>query len=170
MKKLAILSMMFFLVLTVVQGQPKTRTLKKLPGADVSELAKSNFVVDFGNIPNVKWKRDDAYDMAVFTRNGKEMSAFYDFNGKLVGTTRQVSYTDIPAKAREDISKKYKDYIVEAVTFFEDNQANETDMILYGMQFDDADNYFVELAKKGAKRIVLEVSPAGDVSYFTELK
>ncbi len=170
MKKVAILSLMFVFVLTALQGQTKPRTLKKLTGENVSEIAKSSFVVDFGNIPNVKWKRVDTYDIAVFTKNGKELTAFYDIDGKLVGTTKQVSYTDIPAKAREEITKKYKDYIPEAVTYFEDNQSNETDMILYGMQFNDADNYFVELAKKGAKRIVLEVSPAGDVTYFTEIK
>ena len=35
---------------------------------------------------------------------------------------------------------------VDTVIFFEDNNVNDTDMLLYGNQFSDADNYFVELS------------------------
>jgi len=41
-------------------------------------------------------------------------------------------------------------------------------MVLWGIQFDDADNYFVELSK-GTKKIIVEVSPEGTVGYFKEL-
>lgn len=39
-------------------------------------------------------------------------------------------------------------------------------MILYGQQFADEDNYFVELVK-GSKKIVLRSNMAGDVSFFS---
>ena len=41
-------------------------------------------------------------------------------------------------------------------------------MILWGIQFDDADNYFAELSK-GTKKLVVKVSPEGSVSFFKNL-
>jgi len=41
-------------------------------------------------------------------------------------------------------------------------------MILYGIQFEDADNYFVELSK-GTKKIVLQVNTDGVVFFFKQL-
>ena len=41
-------------------------------------------------------------------------------------------------------------------------------MVLYGNAFEDADNYFVELANND-KTIVLQVSMDGLVSYFKDL-
>ncbi len=62
----------------------------------------------------------------------------------------------------------YKDYTIGPVVFYDDNEANSTDMILYGEQFEDADNYFVELSK-GTKKIVVQVSPEGVVYFFKQL-
>lgn len=62
--------------------------------------------------------------------------------------------------------KKYKGYTADAVIYFDDNEYNDTDMILYGQQFADEDNYFVELVK-GSKKIVLRSNMAGDVSFFS---
>ncbi len=42
-------------------------------------------------------------------------------------------------------------------------------MILYNQQFEDKDSYFVELSQKN-KKILVQVSMDGDVSYFTRLR
>ena len=42
-------------------------------------------------------------------------------------------------------------------------------MNLFDLQFDDADNYFVELEKDN-KKIVVQVNMSGDVSYFKRLE
>jgi hypothetical protein len=42
-------------------------------------------------------------------------------------------------------------------------------MILYGIQFDDVDSYFVEL-QKGTKKLVVQVLMDGQVMFFTDLK
>ena len=41
-------------------------------------------------------------------------------------------------------------------------------MVMYGIQFDDSDNYFVELTK-GTGKIVLRVNPGGTVFFFKKL-
>jgi len=185
MKKLAILSMTVLLSFGVnhIQAQvngpeqanvskkelkSERKALRKLEGSYVSQFAKNNFYTDFGNIPNVQWRRDLNFDVASFSENGQKMEAFYDSDANLVGTTTIKTFADLPANAQSEIKSKYKDYSIGQVLFFDDNEWNETDMILYGSQFNDADNYFVELSK-GNDKIVVRVDVPGYVYYFTKL-
>ena len=140
---------------------------KKLDGDDVSYQSKEHFMLDFGNVPDVKWERDGIFDRATFTKDGKEMRAYYDFEAGLVGTTHHVTFADIPEKGQSKIEKDYKDYDVQAVIFYNDNEVNDSDMILYGTQFAHEDNYFVEMAKDN-KMIILRVNPSGEVFYFMD--
>lgn len=151
------------------ERKEEKKELRKLKGSEASFQAKQAFISDFGNIPVSKWERSDNFDEATFTKDGKLMRAFYDADAKLVGTTSHKLFTDIPANAQKYINAKYPGYTKGTVVFFDDNEFNETDMMMYGNQFDDADNYFVEL-QKGNTKIVLRVNMVGDVSYFTELK
>ena len=185
MKKVAVLTLAFFFSVVLAYGQAsktdKTQTkevkkeqktpmtpLKKLQGIEVSQVSKDNFMVDFGNIPDVEWVRSAYFDEARFTKNGKKVKAFYGFDGKLVGTSSDASFTDLPANAQREIKSMYKDYTVGNIIYFDDNETNQGDMFLYGQQFEDADNYFVEMAK-GSKKIVLQVTPGGDIFFFTEI-
>jgi hypothetical protein len=183
MKKLVVLSMAILFVFSVLQGQQtqvfeksqsnvskkaQKVTLKKLKGTEVSDQAKDSFFADFGTVPGVQWRRVDTFDEAVFTADGKEKKAFYDSFGKLVGTTTVASYSDLPASGRKEIEKQYKDYTVGRVIFYDDNEHNETDMILYGAQFADEDNYFVEMIRPTDK-IILQVNMQGEVFWFTKL-
>jgi len=142
--------------------------LRKLEGSEVSQMTKSAFFADFGDVPNVKWKRADYLDEAVFTKDGKEMKAYYDFYSKLVGTTMLKTFADLPVKSQKEIKAKYKDYTIGNVVFFDDNEANSTDMILFGTQFSDADNYFVQLSKD-KKNIVVQVNAEGELFFFKQL-
>jgi len=190
MKKLVVLSISVFFVLvffqlpaqvvnkdvikTEIKGAKKEikterKELRKLEGGSaVSNQTKSAFFADFGNVPDVKWKRAVYLDEAVFTKDGKELKAYYDFYSKLVGTTSIKTFADIPLNAQKEIKSKYKDYAIGVVVFFDDNEANETDMLLWNTQFSDADNYFVELSKD-KKNIVLQVNAEGEVFFFKEL-
>jgi len=181
MKKFVIITTTFFLALTILQAKsekydkaknPKSKTermaLKKLEGTNVSEIAKTNFTVDFSKASDVHWKRNGTFDEASFMLGSKQMTAFYDIDGKLVGTTRAAALKELPLKAREEISSRYKNYTVGPIIFFKDDENNDTDMILYGVQFDDADTWLVELTR-GADRIVVQALKDGEVSYFSKL-
>lgn len=182
MKKLVVLSMTFLFVFSVLQGQTQVFeksqtntgkkaqkvTLKRLKGETVSDLAKDSFYADFGNVSGVQWRRVETFDEATFMVDSKEKKAFYDSFGKLVGTTTAASFSDLPARGKQEIEKRYKDYSVGQVVFYDDNEHNDTDMIMYGGQFADEDNYFVELVKP-ADRIILQVNTEGEVFYFTKL-
>lgn len=150
------------------EEKEKRKELRKLEGKEASDQSKQAFYRDFGNIPVIKWERSLNYDKAVFMNDGREMTAYYDAEAQLVGTTQTKMFTDIPASAQKYIAKKYAGYTPVAVTYFDDNEHNDTDMILYGSQFEDADNYFVEM-KKGAEKIVLQVNTSGEVFFFGEI-
>jgi hypothetical protein len=145
------------------------KEIKKLKGAEVSTFAKNKFVEDFGDLPGVTWRRDMNFDVATFTKDGMKESAYYDADAKLVGTTIKKTFADLPAAAQQHINKKYADYTKGDVLFFDDNEYNETDMILFGEQFNGEDNYLIELIKDG-KKIVLQSNTAGEVSFFTKIK
>jgi hypothetical protein len=185
MKRLVILSMAVLFSLSIVKGQVQKTgneqnketkkelkaervALRKLSGNTVSIVAKNNFSTDFGVVTNAQWNRVDTFDQVTFTKDGKQETAFYDSEGKLVGVTIPKAISDIPFKAQQEIKTKYKDYTVVKVLLNDDNESNDTDMLLYGIQFDDADNYFVELTK-GAQKIVLRVDMAGNVYFFKQL-
>ncbi|RFS20716.1 hypothetical protein DVR12_19350 [Chitinophaga silvatica] len=146
------------------------RYLRELNGTDVSEQSKLQFISDFGDKPDVVWSHDVYFDKATFTNSkGTRTSAFYDYDGQLVGTSTPVSFNDLPANAKDYIMRHYSNYEDAPVIFYDDNELNEDDMIMYGVQFESSDNYFIEVTDKKNKRVVLQVSPEGEVTYFTDV-
>jgi hypothetical protein len=57
---------------------------------------------------------------------------------------------------------------VGPIIYFLDNPVNDTDMVLWATVFDDSDMYFAEL-DKGTQKMIVRITPSGDVSYFKEL-
>jgi hypothetical protein len=153
----------------VIRSEKKAdkKELRKLEGSEVSYQSKQAFYKDFGNIPVLSWKRSMYFDEATFMQDGQKMTAFYDYDSELVGTTTSKKFSDLPMSAQNYINKKYKDYTKGAIILFDDNEYNDTDMMLYGSQFDDEDNYFVSL-KKNNKQIILKVDMSGYVNTFQQ--
>ena len=136
---------------------------------EVSDLTKNNFASDFPDAKNVDYVRTNEFDEVFFKEGNKNLNAYYDADNKLVGTTQEISFTDLPANAQKEILKKYAGYSIASVIKFDDNESNETDMIMYGTTLDDTDNYFVEL-KNDSKSTVVKVDPSGEVFFFKDIK
>jgi hypothetical protein len=187
MKKVVFLLSTFLVAASLAMGQPQKTAeiktgesgkerkaekvaLRKLEGNDVSSLSKNSFIQDFANVTDIHWKRSENFDEASFTnKDGKRLTAFYGIDGKLVGTTQDVKFSDVPPVGQKEILKKYKDYKIGNVVYFVDNSTNESDMVLWSAQFDDQDNYFVELTK-GQNTIIVKVDTMGTLSFFKTLK
>ena len=135
----------------------------------VSYQTEEHFSIDFPKATNVIFERTKNFDEAEFTLDGKNLRAYYDIRAELIGTTSDETFAALPESAQKEINKEYKDYEVKKVIMFHDNQDNDTDMVLYGSSFEDTDNYFVQIEKDG-KNIVLQVTPLGLVSYYTQLR
>ena len=103
------------------------------------------------------------------------MVAYYDGdydnlgNSTLIGILTDKKFSDLPAKAQEAINTKYKAYTKSKILFFEDNVSNDSEMVMFGHQLKDANNYFMEMSKDG-KNIVLSISKNGDVDYYSNMK
>jgi len=134
-----------------------------------STQARANFYADFGYIPITNWEVTDQFDKISFMKNDVLYTAYYDSNSELVGTISNATVAALPAHALQDINKKYNGYTVGDVIFYDDNESNQTDMMYYGQQFNDEDKYFVEL-QNDKEKIVVQVNPVGDVSFFRTLK
>jgi uncharacterized protein YraI len=145
------------------------KKLKELNRSEVSYETKKQFIQDFGNIPDVKWETSTYYSEATFMKSGKLVTAYYDNDEGLVGTTSSCLFSDLPINAKEFINKKYSNYKIGDITFFDDNDLNETQMFIYNTPIDDEDSYFVEL-KNDNKKLVLQVDTNGKVYYFTRLQ
>jgi hypothetical protein len=141
----------------------------------VSESAANQFSADFPNASNISFEKTKDFNKVKFNQNGSQITAYYDYNNQLIGSTVKVSFHDLPAGAQIKILDKYRDYTVTDVLKFNVNSNNEsyydndTYMTLYGNSFDKSSNYFVEL-KGENNAIVLEVDLSGEVSYFTTIE
>ena len=151
------------------EKKEERKELRAFKGTEASYQAQQQFMQDFGNIIVPRWERTPDYDKATFTKDGQTMSAYYDIDANLIGTTMDKTFADIPANAQKYIDSKYRGYSKAAVVFFDDNEFNDADMILYNQPFEDADNYFVDL-QKANKEIIVKVNMNGDVSFFKQLK
>lgn len=149
-------------------AREERKELRKLEAGEVSYFSKQQFASDFDNTSNVSWKRTAYFDEATFQQDGHTMTAFYDIQSKLVGTTEIKSVKDLPEAGQQAIAKQYKGYTVQKVILFDDNESNDTDMLLYGVQFNDADNYFVELTK-GTQDLIVQVDLTGNLYYFANM-
>lgn len=142
---------------------------RAIRNSEASYQTKQQFASDFPGATNIAYSRNSNMDEVWFTQNGVKYKAFYDADAKLVGTTTPKKVSDLPAVAMKEIEKKYNGYNIDKVILFDDNESNDSDMMLYGQQFADADNYFVELSKD-SKKIVLQVNMVGEVFYFANVK
>jgi hypothetical protein len=151
------------------EKQEVRKELRKLEGQEVSVEAKQHFDTDFIATTDARWERTAHFDEVAYTKDGQMSKAYYDTDTKLVGTTSNRTFEELPAKAQKTINRKYRSYKSGDVILFHDNEFNRSNMVLYNQQFIDNNNYFVEM-KSENKRIVLRVNMEGDVFYFTQTK
>jgi hypothetical protein len=145
-----------------------TKEKRELRKKEVSYQSKQQFERDFPDANHASWRVSPNFEEAAFMNNGTPTTAYYDNDSQLVGTTVIKSFSDLPAKAQEHIRSHYQGYKPGDVILFDDNEVNETDMVLYSTAFEDEDNYFVPL-KNAKETIILKVNMAGEVSFFKKV-
>jgi hypothetical protein len=136
---------------------------------EAGPIIKSQFAADFPNAKNVHFARINDLNKISFTQDKEKMNAYYDDGDQLVGTIQKESFADLPDNAQKEIQNKYPGYTIANVVKFNDNESDDTEILLYGISMDDADNYFVEL-KNDSKAILIKVDLSGGVSYLTTIK
>ncbi len=85
-------------------------------GETVDVKIAKKFNSTFKAAQGVMWTVTDDYSIASFGLEGTRMETYYDKDGELVGTFRNVTEDQLPAKALAAAEKKYKGYVItEAV-------------------------------------------------------
>ena len=160
MKTLFLSAAAMFMVAVSSNAHPKNKV--------VSNLSKAQFSRDFPRVSDAVWTRTANFDEVTFKTRHHVKTAYYDVRSHLVGTTETKQFSDLPANAQQKILKEYKGYDVVSVLRYDDNENNDTDIELFGIQTDAPDSYFIALSKEG-KELILQVSDDGNVQFFEAL-
>lgn len=118
-----------------------------------SGKVSDHFSNAFKNAQNVTWTSAEKYDQASFTQGAEKISVFYDTDGELIGSIKNMAFDKLPQAAIETITTKY--------TF---PAYRLTDCI----EFTDRNNYssyFVSFENKN-ETIVYEITKTGKLRYY----
>lgn len=151
------------LVREVREEKQQLKALNNIP-----QSIMDRFNASFPGAQDIAWSVPANYVQVNFTLDGKSKAAYYDYDNHLIGTSHYLDYSLLPAKARERIANDYKGYTPVKTMFYDDNEDNDLDMVLFDMPL-AKDSYFVQLTN-GEKQIVLQVDTDGEVSYFSDLR
>ncbi|GAA4913656.1 hypothetical protein [Mucilaginibacter defluvii] len=154
MKKLLVIPAIIGLLITGAYAADKKVKEDDDKNANVSYAVVNQFKSDFRDAENVTWTVTETTQKAEFTLDGVKMTAFYNLNGEYMGTTKQVAYKAISARAQKEIANRYKGYTVGQVI-----ELNSGD----GIQ------HFVDL-KSSKDEILVRVAPTSAVYYFQQVK
>ena len=147
MKKLFILAL-----IAIVTG-----TSAFAAGTSASTKVNKHFTESFSKAKNVSWKTDSRFEKVSFELGNEKVTAFYDTDGDLIGTSKNVAFDKLPKGAIETITTKYTfpEYQVKECIEFS-NATNEK-------------NYYVSFDTSN-ETVVLEINKASIVSVFDKIK
>lgn len=81
----------------------------------VTPVVKAAFQNDFAKASVVKWEKTDDFYFASFLLNDERVDAAYTEEGELIGTSRNITATQMPLSVSLAIAEKYNGYQVSDV-------------------------------------------------------
>lgn len=86
-------------------------SLTAFAGEDnVSQKVLDAFSNEFNSAAKVEWTTGDNYYRASFVYNNKQVFAYYNQDGDLLGLTRYISSMDLPLNLQTGLKKNYSEY------------------------------------------------------------
>jgi calcineurin-like phosphoesterase family protein len=120
----------------------------------VNHAILSNFNTQFKAAADVTWYITKDYTKAEFTTDNKKMEVYYNFNGDIIGTSRNVALDDLPVNAKRNFAKKFSGYEVKEAIRFEG--------------FDESAYYISGEDEK--ESVIIKVNDHNQVSIFKRTK
>jgi hypothetical protein len=149
MKKLSIIALIALTTLTISSAAFAGN--KEIPHFAGIE----NFFKTFPHATMINCQQKGLFTKVNFVWNDMKLQAFYDQEGNLFGTSREITVQELPASVRQDVQKKYAGFVItEAIEF------DQTDS---GM------NYYITVVAP-EKYYVLQVTSDGTISVFKKMK
>jgi hypothetical protein len=85
-------------------------------GSNENPQAAKVFAQQFIGAQNVKWSSlHDGYQKVSFVLNGVAAETYFDAEGELLGTIRNLLYNQLPLAVMQKVSKKFTDGVVLVV-------------------------------------------------------
>ena len=108
---------------------------------EIAPAAIQSFKSTFAQASEVNWSVANNLYKADFALNGQYASVFYDAEGGLVATTRNISSLQLPLTLQANLKKEYADYWIsdlfeltnaDGISYFVTLQSGDTKLILKG--------------------------------------
>jgi hypothetical protein len=91
----------------------------------ISNEITTSFNKDFASATNVSWNKQKNFTKATFTMSNQVMFAYYDENGNLIASARNILSEQLPINLMNDLKKGYSNYwISELFEMDKDGQAS----------------------------------------------
>jgi hypothetical protein len=135
-------SIMFFAALLMISSS----LIFANHDSTITAKARESFTREFPSAQYVKWNGDGKYARVSFVIHEKSVVAFFNRDGGLLGTARNLLYKEVPLRVVSAFEKRFSEPVVSGV--LEINNDNGTS---YQMIFkDDGDKHRVIIASDGA--------------------
>lgn len=104
----------------------------------VNQKVLDAFKQEFATATAVTWTTATDYYKAEFTFNGQSVSAFYNYDGELMGLTRYITSLDLPMSLQAALKKSYSEFWISDL--FEVTKSDSTG---YYITLENADTTIV---------------------------
>lgn len=94
------------------------------PFVKVPVRIKTAFSSEFKDVDKTKWFQVKSVFGVEFTKNGKIAYAFFNRNGKMLETDREISFNELSPEIKKEIDEKYGDCYVQTVFKFSGNEGD----------------------------------------------
>jgi hypothetical protein len=116
----------------------------------VNKQVQTSFSKDFTAASNVSWTVGRDFTKATFSMNNQIMFAYYDQNGDLIATARNILSEQLPINLMSSLKKGYSDYWISE---------------LFEMDRDGIAAYYVTL-ENGDETLILKSNSLNDWSIY----
>jgi hypothetical protein len=106
---------------------------------NVAPEVLASFQKNFTKADNVSWTEGDAFFRADFTFNAQHITAFFSKSGAMMGTTRNLSFTQLPVILQTNLKELQQDnWIAE----------------LFELSNEDGTSYFITLENANERTVL----------------
>jgi len=95
-----------FLALTIFAATGLA-AVNAAPKEEINSKAARTFQKDFAGASDVRWSVSDEVVKANFTYLNARTEAYFNMDGELIGTARNVLYNELPLAVTKEIEKRY---------------------------------------------------------------
>ncbi|WP_147203536.1 hypothetical protein [Segetibacter aerophilus] len=120
----------------------------------ISYFVLNSFKHDFKDVTNVTWTSKTGLAKASFIYNNQKMDAFYNPNGSLFATSKNINLDELPVGAKRSFAKRYEGYSVKEAIKYESQ---------------DEQSYYIS-AENEKESLIIKIDEAEHLQLFKRIR